>query len=119
MSFETLLGNDRLKKNLTESLARGHISHFYLISGPEGSGKHFAACRDLLKEQRKQGEGSFGYIFDPLEGYCHVLEIKAEGRKNSRLTERASWIPQPNTAVSQTIRRLPPPIPRPLRIPTI
>ena len=43
MGFETLLGNDRLQKNLTESLARGHISHFYLISGPEGSGKHTLA----------------------------------------------------------------------------
>lgn len=43
MGFEALLGNDRLKKNLTESLARGRISHFYLISGPEGSGKHTLA----------------------------------------------------------------------------
>ena len=43
MAFETLLGNHRLKQNLTESLARGHISHFYLISGPEGSGKHTLA----------------------------------------------------------------------------
>ena len=43
MSFEALLGNDRLKKNLTESIARGHISHFYLISGPGGSGKRTLA----------------------------------------------------------------------------
>ena len=43
MGFETLLGNDRLKKNLAESLAKGRISHFYLISGPEGSGKHTLA----------------------------------------------------------------------------
>ena len=48
MAFEALLGNDRLKKNLTESLARGHISHFYLISGPRGSGKHTLA--NLLAE---------------------------------------------------------------------
>ena len=39
MSFDTLLGNDRLKQNLAESLAKNHISHFYLISGPKGSGK--------------------------------------------------------------------------------
>ena len=39
MGFEGLLGNERLKENLTGSLRRGHISHFYLISGPEGSGK--------------------------------------------------------------------------------
>ena len=43
MSFDALLGNEQLKKNLTASLARGHISHFYLISGPEGSGKRTLA----------------------------------------------------------------------------
>lgn len=43
MGFESLLGNGQLKKNLAESLAKGHISHFYLISGPEGSGKHTLA----------------------------------------------------------------------------
>ena len=43
MGFEGLLGNDRLKDNLTQSLRRGRISHFYLISGPEGSGKHTLA----------------------------------------------------------------------------
>lgn len=39
MGFEVLLGNDRLKENLRGALSRGRISHFYLISGPEGSGK--------------------------------------------------------------------------------
>lgn len=39
MGFETLLGNRRLKENLHSSLSRGRISHFYLISGPGGSGK--------------------------------------------------------------------------------
>ena len=43
MGFEGLLGNDRLKENLNSSLARGRISHFYLISGPRGSGKHTLA----------------------------------------------------------------------------
>jgi len=45
MAFETLLGNDRLKQNLSESLAKNHISHFYLISGPQGSGKHTLAAQ--------------------------------------------------------------------------
>ena len=43
MAFETLLGNDRLKQNLQESLSKNHISHFYLISGPGGSGKRTLA----------------------------------------------------------------------------
>lgn len=43
MSFETLLGNEQLKKNLARSVAAGKISHFYLISGPQGSGKHTLA----------------------------------------------------------------------------
>ena len=43
MGFETLLGNQRLRDNLTQSISRGHISHFYLISGPRGSGRHTLA----------------------------------------------------------------------------
>ena len=43
MGFETLLGNDQLRSNLTASLSKGRISHFYLISGPKGSGKHTLA----------------------------------------------------------------------------
>ena len=57
MGFEALLGNRQLKANLKASLEKGHISHFYLISGPEGSGKHTLArllaaailCRDPQK----------------------------------------------------------------------
>ena len=44
MGFETLLGNERLKENLRSSISRGRVSHFYLISGPEGSGKHTLAA---------------------------------------------------------------------------
>ena len=43
MGFHRLLGNDQLKKNLTNALHSGHISHFYLISGPAGSGRHTLA----------------------------------------------------------------------------
>jgi DNA polymerase-3 subunit delta' len=39
MGFDNLLGNQRLKDNLTAAISRGRISHFYLISGPVGSGK--------------------------------------------------------------------------------
>ena len=46
MGFDALLGNERLKQNLVKTLHSGRISHFYLISGPEGSGKHTLA--DLL-----------------------------------------------------------------------
>ncbi len=43
MGFEGLLGNERLKENLRSSIKRGRISHFYLISGPSGSGKRTLA----------------------------------------------------------------------------
>ena len=43
MGFETLLGNEQLKENLRSSIGRGRISHFYLISGPAGSGKRTLA----------------------------------------------------------------------------
>ena len=72
MAFETLLGNERLKENLTVSLGKGRVSHFYLISGPAGSGKdtlaqllaaailckgsdkpcgHCGPCRKVLKKE--------------------------------------------------------------------
>ena len=43
MIFDQLLGNARLKENMLRSIRTGHISHFYLISGPEGAGKHTLA----------------------------------------------------------------------------
>ena len=43
MAFDSLLGNERLKENLISSLEKGRISHFYLISGPRGSGKRTLA----------------------------------------------------------------------------
>ncbi|MBQ4600207.1 MAG: DNA polymerase III subunit [Oscillospiraceae bacterium] len=43
MGFEKLLGNERLRENLRAAIQKGRISHFYLISGPAGSGKHTLA----------------------------------------------------------------------------
>lgn len=43
MGFDGLLGNERLKENLRISVGRGRISHFYLLSGPAGSGKRTLA----------------------------------------------------------------------------
>ena len=43
MGFEGLLGNSRLKDNLITGIRRGKISHFYLIAGPQGSGKRTLA----------------------------------------------------------------------------
>lgn len=43
MGWDELLGNERLKENLQSSIRKGRTSHFYLISGSEGSGKHTLA----------------------------------------------------------------------------
>ena len=43
MGFGSLLVNDSLKEHLHTAFARGRASHFYLISGPEGSGKRTLA----------------------------------------------------------------------------
>ena len=39
MAFTPLLGNDRLKDNLTAAVNSGKSAHFYLISGAPGSGR--------------------------------------------------------------------------------
>lgn len=43
MGFSPLLGNDRLKNNLSAALQGGKTAHFYLISGAPGSGRHTLA----------------------------------------------------------------------------
>lgn len=57
MGFEALLGNSQLKHNLNASLQKGRISHFYLISGSRGSGKHtlarLLAAGILCRESRR------------------------------------------------------------------
>ena len=43
MAFESLLGNERIKQHLTSAARKNRFAHFYLISGPQGSGKHTLA----------------------------------------------------------------------------
>lgn len=54
MAFDTLLGNEQLKTNLISARRKGKLSHFYLISGPAGSGRHTLAdlvAKALLCEE--------------------------------------------------------------------
>ena len=62
MGMDTLLGNEHIKENLARSLEKGHISHFYLISGPEGSGKRTLA-KLLASAILCQGKNKPGRIF--------------------------------------------------------
>ena len=43
MEFPGFYGNEQLKSNLSAALDRQRPAHFYLISGPKGSGKHTLA----------------------------------------------------------------------------
>ena len=37
MAFESLLGNERIKQNLTAAAQKNRFAHFYLISGPKAA----------------------------------------------------------------------------------
>ena len=71
MSFDALLGNEQLKTDLARSLQTGHISHCYLITGPQGSGKHTLA-RLLAAAILCQGR-------DKPCGVCHPCRKVLEG----------------------------------------
>ena len=60
MGFEGLLGNDQLKENLLAARRKGRLSHFYLISGPRGSGKHTLANLLAAAILCKEPEGPCG-----------------------------------------------------------
>ena len=57
MAFESLLGNERIKQNLSAAAAKNRFAHFYLISGPKGSGKHtlakLLACALMCEDSRR------------------------------------------------------------------
>ena len=55
--MDTFLGNDGLKQRLSTALAKGQLSHCYLLTGPVGSGKrtlakHLAAAMQCTGENR-------------------------------------------------------------------
>lgn len=56
VNFRDLLGNDALKAGLSAACRADRFSHFYLISGPRGSGKHTLA-RILAAAMLCTGEG--------------------------------------------------------------
>ncbi|MEJ2519161.1 MAG: DNA polymerase III subunit delta' [Desulfuromonadales bacterium] len=56
MNFYQILGHDRQKEILRQSLAHGRIAHAYLFSGPEGIGKRLMAlalARAIVCEQQR------------------------------------------------------------------
>lgn len=56
--FPTLIGNEKLKKNLSADVALGKSAHAYILEGPSGSGKHTAArliCAAASCEHRADG----------------------------------------------------------------
>ena len=78
MSFDALLGNEQLKMDLSGSLRRGNFSHCYLISGPEGSGKHTLATllsAAILCQEKNA----------PC-GVCHVCRKVMEGNHPDVIT---------------------------------
>ena len=55
-----LVGNERTRERLGESVVRGAVSHAYLIEGPRGSGKHTLATElaAALNCERRAGGGA-------------------------------------------------------------
>ena len=83
MSFDALLGNEQLKTDLARSLQTGHISHCYLITGPQGSGKHTLArllAAAILCQGRDKPCGVCAPCRKVLDGNHPVIRTLLPGR---------------------------------------
>ena len=60
MGFDKLLGIDQPKENLRAARRKGRLSHFYLLSGPRGAGKHTLAELIAAAMLCKEPEGPCG-----------------------------------------------------------
>ncbi|MEX0932046.1 MAG: DNA polymerase III subunit gamma/tau [Candidatus Saccharimonadales bacterium] len=65
-TFDELIGQDHITKNLKNALQSGRISHAYLFSGPKGVGKTSAA-RILAREVNKLKPGEDTTSLDIIE----------------------------------------------------
>lgn len=72
MGFDGLLGNDQLKTSLGAAREKGRLGHFYLISGPVGSGRHTLA--DLLAAAMlcREKDGPCGICKDCRKAFSHT-----------------------------------------------
>ncbi len=57
MSFENIIGNNKIKEFLNQAVEEGHVSHSYLFIGINGIGKtlfarEFAKKSSMLKWKR-------------------------------------------------------------------
>lgn len=73
--FPLIAGNEALKARLAKDIAESHLSHAYIIEGPEGTGKHTVAKQVAAAiECKKKIDGkSIGTEFVPC-GQCPSCE---------------------------------------------
>ena len=91
MGFEALLGNDQLKENLRAARRKGRMSHFYLLSGPRGSGKHTLAQHIAAAMLCSEKDAPCGVCRQVMAEFCkedfQIILVKPEGYELRTLSE--------------------------------
>ena len=71
MKLAALLGNDTLKQRLSALQAKGKLTHSFLLTGPEGSGRHTLArilCAAMQAQLvKKVPSGFFAKLLSELQ----------------------------------------------------
>lgn len=81
MSFENIIGNDKIKTFLTKSIEENHILHSYLFTGIEGIGKKLFAreyARKLLCLEQEEAENCLSCIKWHSENHPDFYQIEPE-----------------------------------------
>lgn len=88
MSFENILGNDKVKDTLNKSLKENRISHCYLFVGIDGIGKKLFAkefARKLLCESQEEDESCLSCIKLSSDNHPDFKEIKPDEKGSIKI----------------------------------
>ena len=96
MIFEKLIGNDKIKEELADTIKSNNVSHSYLFAGPDGIGKKLFAKEFAFQHKSDENRNIspairfFKLIFPPIK----KMNSKYDYAKKCIILYPVAWMHQ-------------------------